>query len=150
MILKKDNSAKNFFSAKEKRVISHVIAEAELNTSGEIRLHIENNCAGDVFAQATKVFYILKMNDTKHKNAVLFYLAVKDKKFAIVADKGINDMVPVNFWDTIKNNMQAHFAEKKFHAGICQAIEITGIKLQEFFPYEDGDTNELSNEISIG
>jgi len=150
LIFKNNNSAKTFFSQKEKKVISHVIAEAELNTSGEIRLHIEDSCAEEVFAHATKIFYKLQMNKTKHKNAVLFYLAVKDRKFAIVADKGINDVVPPHFWDKIKNDMQVHFAEKKFFAGICKGIEITGVKLQEFFPFEDDDTNELSNEISIG
>ena len=150
MIFKKNSSAKNFFSIKEKKAISHVIAEAELNTSGEIRLHIENNCTEEVFAHATKVFFKLQMNKTKNKNAVLFYLAVKDRKFAIVADKGINDVVPADFWNLIKQNMQTHFVEKKFFTGICEGIEATGKQLQQFFPYEEDDKNELSNEISIG
>ncbi len=90
------------------------------------------------------------MDKTKNKNAVLFYLAVKDRKFAIVADKGINDVVPTDFWNSIKQSMQTYFFEKKFFTGICIGVEETGKQLQQFFPYEEDDENELSNEISIG
>lgn len=150
MIFKKDKSAKTLFSAKEKKGIANAIREAELETSGEIRLHVENNCSGDVFTQAKKVFYALGMDKTELKNAVLFYIAVKDKKFAIVADKGINDAVPANFWENIKEKMKRHFAGGNYFEGVCEAIEITGEKLKTYFPRSDDDRDELSNEISIG
>lgn len=140
----------HFFTEQEKKQITAAIANAEKNTSGEIRVHLEKNCKGDVFAHAVNVFGKLGMHKTELKNAVLFYLAVQDKKFAIVADKGINDVVPADFWDKIKHELQTHFKQHNFSASLCKAIEDTGKQLSAFFPLQANDTNELSNDISIG
>jgi uncharacterized membrane protein len=140
----------HFFNEKEKKEIVNAIARAEKNTSGEIRLHLEKTCEGDVFEHAIQVFAKLEMHKTDQKNAVLFYLAVEDKKFAIVADKGINDLVPPDFWDTIKHELQSHFKNNNFSSALCKAIENTGKHLSAFFPLLANDTNELSNDISIG
>jgi uncharacterized membrane protein len=140
----------NFFTEKEKKQIIAAIADAEKNTSGEIRVHLEKTCGENVFTHAVTVFDKLEMRKTELKNAVLFYLAVQDKKFAIVADKGINDVVPVDFWDKIKHELQTHFKQKKFSASLCKAIEDTGKQLSTYFPLQANDTNELSNNISIG
>jgi uncharacterized membrane protein len=140
----------NFFTEKEKKQIMAAIADAEKNTSGEIRVHLEKMCAEDVFTHAVNVFGKLEMHKTELKNAVLFYLAVQDKKFAIVADKGINDVVPSDFWDKIKQELQTHFKQNNFSSSLCKAIEDTGKQLSTFFPLQSNDTNELSNDISIG
>ena len=140
--------ARNFFSEKEKKEIVAAITEAERHTSGEIRIHVENSCKGDVFKHAVTVFAKLDMHKTERKNGVLFYFAVKDKKFAIVADKGINEVVKPDFWNEIKMQMQQDFSSANFSAGICKAIKTTGLQLAQFFPIQANDTNELSNEIS--
>ncbi len=140
----------HFFSEKEKKEIVAAIANAEKNTSGEIRVHLEKTCKEDVFVHAIHVFGKLKMHKTELKNGVLFYLAVQDKKFAIVADKGINDVVPPDFWDKIKHELQTHFKQNNFASALCKAIEDTGKQLSSFFPLQANDTNELSNDISIG
>jgi uncharacterized membrane protein len=140
----------HFFTEKEKKQIMAAIADAEKNTSGEIRVHLEKICTEDVFAHAVNVFGKLEMHKTELKNAVLFYLAVQDKKFAIVADKGINDVVPSDFWDKIKQELQTHFKQNNFSASLCKAIEDTGKQLSTYFPLQSNDTNELSNDISIG
>jgi uncharacterized membrane protein len=90
------------------------------------------------------------MHKTELRNGVLFYLAVTDKKFAILGDKGINEKVPENFWDNIKELMLDHFKKQQFTEGLCKGIEMAGEKLKTHFPLQSNDKNELTNEISIG
>lgn len=143
-------SAKNFFSKEQQQSIQSAIAAAELNTSGEIRVHIDDKCKGDVLAQAAIVFSDLKMDKTKLRNGVLFYLAVSDQLFAIIGDKGINEKVPADFWDTIRDTMLAHFKQQQFTEGLNKGIAMAGEKLKAHFPLEADDKNELSNEVTFG
>lgn len=131
----------------EKKIIA-AITQAEKSTSGEIRLHIDDDSPEDVFEAAAIKFLSLQMQKTKDRNGVLFYLTPKNKKFAIVADEGINKVVPEDFWDSIKEQMQADFKKNNFLKGITQGILTTGICLKNFFTLAEDDTNELSNEIS--
>lgn len=146
MVFKK----KSFFSDSEKQQIVDAIRKAELMTSGEIKVHIEKECASDPYGRALEVFLKLKMDATSQKNATLIYLAYGDKKFAILGDKGINDVVPANFWDTAKEQMSSHFRKSEFLEGIVFAIEETGKQLKQYFPYLSNDKNELNDEISEG
>lgn len=141
--------ARSFFSDLEKQELVAAISRAEQRTSGEIRLHLEEHCKGDAFERALAVFKKLKMHQTAERNGVLFYLATGDKKFAIVADAGINNKVPANFWDGIKNRMQQHFAAGDFLAGISGGLEDAGEQLETHFPFLRTDSNELSDEISF-
>ncbi len=143
-------SAKKFFSEEQKQAIQHAIANAELNTSGEIRVHIDDKCKDEVLDQAANLFHQLKMDATELRNGVLFYLAVDDHKFAILGDKGINEKVPADFWNTIKEEMLAHFKQQQFTEGLCKGIEMAGQKLKVHFPLQANDTNELSNDVSFG
>jgi uncharacterized membrane protein len=142
-------SVENFFSLEEKKQITDAIAQAELNTSGEIRLHMEGNCKIDVLDRAAYIFEKLEMNQTTQRNGVLFYLAVYDRKFAILGDAGINILVPVSFWDEIKENMLTLFKEGKFADGLAKGILMAGVQLKANFPYQSDDVNELSDEISF-
>ncbi len=142
-------SVENFFSAEEKKQITDAIAAAELNTSGEIRLHVEGRCKIDVLDRAAYVFEKLNMHQTEHRNGVLFYLAVYDRKFAILGDSGINQLVPENFWDDIKETILAYFNDGKFAGGISKGILMAGEHLKANFPYQSDDVNELSDEISF-
>lgn len=131
-------------------MIRSAVKEAERNTSGEIRVHIDNHCKGDVMDRAAWWFAKLEMHRTGQRNGVLFYLAVKDRKFAILGDAGINAVTPDNFWDHIKEKMLAHFQEGKFAAGLQQGILMAGEQLKTNFPYRQDDVNELSDDISFG
>jgi uncharacterized membrane protein len=143
-------SAKKFFSKEQQQSIQDAIAAAELNTSGEIRVHIDDECKGDVLAQASIVFSDLKMDKTKLRNGVLFYLAVDDQLFAIIGDKGINEKVPAGFWDNIRDTMLSHFKKEEFTEGLNKGISMAGEKLKAHFPLEVSDTNELSNDVTFG
>jgi len=143
-------SAKNFFTEEQKQAIQQAIANAEKNTSGEVRVHIDSKCKGDALDVAVEIFGKLKMHKTALRNGVLFYIVLDDKKFAIVGDKGINDVVPKGFWDTIRDTMTEHFKKQEFTEGICKGIEMAGEKLKAHFPYQSDDRNELSDEVSFG
>lgn len=143
-------SARMFFTREEQQRIVAAIKEAELNTSGEIRVHIENRCKEDTIERAAELFYELKMDHTAARNGILFYLAVKDHKFAVIGDEGINRKVEHDFWNDIKDEMIANFKENRFAEGVISGILKCGEKLKTYFPYQDDDVNELNDEISFG
>jgi uncharacterized membrane protein len=142
--------AAHFFTKEDKAQLKEAIERAELNTSGEIRLHIDNHCKNDVLDCAAAWFKKLEMHKTEQRNGVLFYLAIKDKKFAIIGDAGINAVTPDDFWENIKEAMLELFKENKFSEGLIKGIDMAGEKLKEHFPYQSDDENELSDEISFG
>ena len=142
-------SARLFFTKEEQQRIIAAIKNAELNTSGEIRVHIENRCKGEALERAAELFYELKMDHTAARNGILFYLAVKDHKFAVIGDEGINKNVEHDFWNDIKDEMIANFKEKKFTEGLVSGILKCGDKLKTYFPHLSDDVNELSDEISF-
>jgi len=139
-----------FFTKEQKKQITNAIKEAELNTSGEIRLHVEKRCKINVLDRAAYIFDKLKMHKTEKRNGVLFYLAVDDHKFAILGDAGINQVTPDDFWDEIKDIVLDHFKEEKYADGLSKGIRMAGEALKEHFPYQTDDVNELSDDISFG
>lgn len=140
----------DFLTADEELEIVNAIVEAEKNTSGEIRVHIESTTKKTHFERAQEVFHFLKMDNTKEENGVLIYIAVTDKKFVIYGDKGINRAVPDNFWDNTKNILENHFKKGDFKQGIIEGILMAGKELETHFPWQHNNTNELSNEVSKG
>lgn len=138
-------------SEQEETQILATITNAETKTSGEIKLHIESICKGDAIERSIEVFSLLKMNETELRNGVLFYVATESKKFAIIGDKGINEKVPTDFWESTKELMKSHFVKQEFAEGIVKGINLAGEQLHVFFPYNSSDDkNELSDEISFG
>ena len=142
-------SAKDFFSAEQIKSIGSALKVAEDNSSGEIRVHIENRCKAEPLECATKVFAKLKMHKTESRNGILFYLAVRDKKFAIVGDAGIHKQVPEGFWDLVRDKMLGSFKNEKFSEGLCEGIAMTGKELKKYFSLLASDKNELSNDVTF-
>lgn len=143
-------SAKDLFSEEARAQMVKAIEAAELNTSGEIRVHIENKCKIEVLDRAAYIFKYLEMHKTALRNGVLFYLSVNDKKFAVIGDAGINEKVPADFWNNVKDLVISNFKQEKFTEGLSEGIRLAGLQLQEHFPYQSNDKNELNNEISFG
>ncbi|HRW70400.1 MAG: TPM domain-containing protein [Lentimicrobium sp.] len=144
------NSAKNFFTREQQEDIKQAILDAELDTSGEIRIHIENKVKGDILKRAAAIFQLLEMDKTEQRNGVLFYLSIQNRSFAIIGDEGINAVVPENFWENTKQILINHFREGQFAEGIIEGIHEAGKQLKKHFPYTSSDINELSDEISFG
>ena len=139
-----------FLTQEDENEIVEAIRLAEKNTSGEIRVHIEQTTSKVPFDRALEVFYELKMNETQLQNGVLIYLAVADKQFVICGDKGINEVVAPDFWESTKEIMAAQFKQGNFKQGLIDGITKAGEQLKTYFPWQTDDTNELSNEISKG
>lgn len=141
--------ASSFFTKEQQADILSAVKEAEMDTSGEIRVHIESACKEEVLDRAAWVFDKLGMKKTVDRNGVLFYLAVNDRKFAIIGDAGINSVVPADFWDVIKGILLTNFKEGKFTDGLTEGILLAGKQLKMHFPYKKDDVNELADEISF-
>ncbi len=139
-----------FFAPEEEEKIIEAIRQAEFQTSGEIRVHLDDQLEGNALQKATTVFRRLKMHKTKDRNGVLIYLAPNQHQFAIIGDKGIDEAVPKNFWDDVRDLMQDHFRRQAFGEGVCRAIDRVGEKLRDRFPYQSDDVNELPDDISYG
>lgn len=139
-----------FFTPDQQKKIVDAIGTAEDQTSGELKVFIEENCPGDVIGRATAVFDELEMQQTKLRNGVLFYLAYEDHKFAVVGDKGIHEKVPDDFWETTKEHLREHFIRGEFAEGFVQGILEAGEQLKKHFPNRGSKDNELPNEIVFG
>lgn len=138
---------KFFTPADEERIIA-AIQEAERQTSGEIRVHLEKKTKKDVMKDALRTFHRLGMHKTKQRNGVLILLAPEQRQFAIIGDEGIDQVVPDGFWAEERDIMQEHFRRGAYADGLIEVIRGVGDKLKTYFPYEDDDVNELSDEIS--
>jgi uncharacterized membrane protein len=141
---------KTQLSPEEEQKIVEAIGIAENMTSGEIRVHIESRCKGDVLDRGADLFFDLKMHETRDRNGVLIYVALKDRKLAILGDTAINAVVADGFWDNATRLMIEHFKNEQYAIGIEKAVLLAGEQLKAYFPLKADDTNELSNEISKG
>jgi uncharacterized membrane protein len=141
--------ASSFFTKEQQAKILAAVKEAENETSGEIRVHIETSFTGDVLDRAAWAFKKLDMHKTAERNGVLFYLAVINKQFAIIGDAGINSKVPAGFWNEISNHLAKNFREGKFAEGLAEGIIMAGKQLKVHFPHRSDDKNELPDEISF-
>lgn len=90
------------------------------------------------------------MDNTQQQNGVLIYVAVDDHSFVIYGDKGINEVVGADFWETTKNVIQTHFKKGHFKQGLIEGILMAGKELEVFFPWDQHDQNELPDDISKG
>lgn len=145
-----NQNARYILTREDEDDIKQAILNAELDTSGEIRVHVESICPGDVVKRASAVFYQLNIHETKMRNGVLFFVALRSRKFAIIPDVGIKQVAPDHFWDDLKMDMLDYFREDQFAEGLIHGIGKTAGYLKKHFPYINGDKNELPDEVSYG
>ncbi|MFP2997119.1 TPM domain-containing protein [Spongiivirga sp. MCCC 1A20706] len=145
------SQVESFLTTGEEQEVIAAIRQAEQYTSGEIRVHREKTSGKlEPYERATYLFHQLKMDNTKDANGVLIYVAVEDHTFSICGDAGINKVVPENFWKKTKSLIESHFRKGSFKQGLVEGILLAGKELQAHFPWDDYDTNELTDEISKG
>ena len=140
---------KDFMAALDQKRITDAIATAELQCSGEIRVHIQPKSRGEIREVAERTFERLGMTKTDLRNGVLLFIACEEQRFVILGDKGINEKVPVGFWDEIAAKLTARFKSADYTEGIVEAIHSAGEELRHYFPRAHGDVNELTNEINV-
>jgi len=143
------SNVQDFLTPTQEEEIIDAIRFAEKETSGEIRVHIEKCTEKDPLERAKEVFHFLKMDETEKQNGVLFYLAVDDKKFSILGDKGIHNAVPDIFWNSVRDIVLDKFKQGNYTEGLKLGIIEAGNKLKQFFPYHKDDNNELHDSISL-
>ena len=140
----------DFFDKEAKKDIIDAIVRAESMTSGEIRVHVQKKCKDDVMHAAKKVFHRLRMQRTKHRNAVLIFIALESRRFAILGDSGIHRQTGDFFWNETRDKIASYFSKGQLKEGIVAGILGIGEKLKTHFPAEANDKNEISNEITGG
>ena len=140
----------DFLTADQQKIVVDAVRIAEKGTSGEIRIHIDDQCSIDPVKKAQDVFQKLGMHRTALRNGVLIYLACNTKVFSIIGDKGINERVDEHFWEDVIEIMSARFKDGQFAEGLAEAVTAVGAKLKTFFPYSPEDINEQPDEISFG
>ena len=145
-------SKKDFFSPAEKNQIVAAIREAEQQTSGEVRVYIESRCRFvDPLDRAAEIFWLLKMEHTEARNAVLVYIAIRDRQLAILGDKGIHEKVGEVFWNQEVNKIISQFRRVGYADAIVKMILDIGAALKFHFPYDrKTDVNELPDDIVFG
>lgn len=139
---------KKLISSSDEARLLKAIQFAELQTSGEIRIHLEKTCKGDALEECKKKFTELNMHQTKDRNGILFYLAINSKSFAVWGDEGIHQKVSDEFWKSITDCAISYFKQNDLMTGIEKSVELCGEKLKLYFPLQADDKNELSNDIS--
>ncbi len=143
-------SPSKYFTGEQKEAMVAAIREAEKNTSGEIRIHFENHTRREVLDRAAQVFAELKMHKTALRNGVLIYIALEDRRLAILGDAGINAKVSTGYWDDISDQLVSDFKQGNVCGGVCKAVHAIGLQLKNFFPHRADDVNELPDDLSFG
>ncbi len=143
---------KNFFTAEEQQLIIGAIQNAERMTSGEVRVFVESKCSYmDAIDRAAELFFQLEMQKTDDRNAVLLYVAMKDRQLAVFGDEGIHKKVGNEYWNTEVYKMITNFNRENYAAGISEVVKDIGEALTKNFPFnKDTDKNELPDNIVFG
>jgi uncharacterized membrane protein len=145
------NKKRQFFTPAEQQRMVEAIQKAEKNTSGEVRVFIESKCKYvDPVDRAQEVFFSLKMDQTKDRNAVLLYMAMDDRQLALFADEGIYQRLGSEYWNKQVKKIISAFTKNDYTGGICLIVEDIGKALQDHFPYAANDKNELPDDIIFG
>jgi uncharacterized membrane protein len=145
-------SRKKLFTDTENKLIVEAIQKAEQQTSGEIRVYAESRCRFvNALDRAAEVFTGLKMQQTAARNAVLVYVALKDRQLALYGDKGIHEKVGDEFWNEKVKLILSHFYKANYAEGIARVVGEIGEALHTHFPYDKTtDANELPDDIVYG
>jgi uncharacterized membrane protein len=143
---------KPLFTEEQNEKIVHAIRDAEMQTSGEVRIFVESHCKYvDALDRAKEIFNNLEMAKTELRNSVLFYIAIKDKQLAIFADKGIHEAAGPDYWKNAVKEILSVFSKENITEGITTSIFKIGEALKTYFPYnQEIDKNELPDEIVFG
>jgi len=147
--------AQRLFSERDFDAITDAIRRAESATSAEIRVHLERRVhrwpgqRPDTLRRAHRVFAHLGMHLTAEHHGVLIYLAVEDRKLAIVGDSGIHRRVGDTYWEHVRDLMLAKLREGRPLDAVVAGVDELGRVLAQHFPRRPDDQNELSDHVSL-
>ena len=149
--------ARTLFSAADLEAIADAVKRAERRTAAEIRVHIERRVArrrgapaADALARAQEVFVALRMHETALRGGVLVYVAIEDRKLAIVGDEGIHARVSTVYWESVRDRMVARLREGAARDALVNAVDDVGAVMAREFPRRPDDVDELPDDVSLG
>ena len=96
---------------------------------------------------AHKQFYNLKLNNTKNKQAIMFFVSLDEKFVEIITDEEISKEIPNSHWQMIIDEFIIDIKNNQLLEGYLKAIKACSYILIEKFPKKENDENELSNEV---
>src|SRR5438105_12124108 len=138
---------KEFISRLDETKIVRAIAEAEGKSSGEIRVYVSHRKRTDPLSFAQRRFLQMGMSKTRHRNAVLIYLAPRSRQFAIVGDVGVHEKCGDAFWQQVSAGMTSLLKHGRFTEAVLDAIQKVGDVLARHFPRGSDGQNELPDGI---
>lgn len=138
---------RHFINQLDRQAIETAIRDAELKTSGEIRVVIHHQPVEDAVAFAQSEFIRLGMQQTRHRNAVLLFVAPVSQSFALIGDEGVHQKCGDAFWQELAAAMQKYFTAGNYTAAIREGIDRAGQLLAREFPRQAGDANELPDKV---
>lgn len=142
------DAVRTFLTSDERDRLVDAIRAFERRTSGEIRVHLEERTDESSKDAAARAFEHLGMTRTQDRNGILFFVSVRDRRFAVIGDAGIHAVVPDGFWAGIANRVESRFVEGRYAEGLVEGIQAAGEALARYFPHRPGDVNELPDTIS--
>jgi len=146
--MKNKGSLDQLITAEEQNRLLDKIAGIEKRSSGEVRIHVTGRRVEDPLEAARRTFTSLGMSATKRRNGVLVYLSLPSRRFAIVGDEGIDRVTPADYWESLRDAMAERFTAGGFCDGLLEILERVEEVLVQHFPYEQGDVDELPDELS--
>ena len=139
-----------FFDNVDHGKIVAAIADSEKHTTGEIRVYVSHRNVRDVRHAATHQFIKLGMDNTKHRNGVLIFVAPRSRNFAILGDTAVHAKCGEAFWEQVTAEMRQHFQKGQFTAGLLHGIQTAGKLLAEHFPRLGPGHDQLSQALVDG
>ena len=138
------------------KAIEAAIRSSETKHMGELRFVVEAGLDWpQLFAginsreRALDLFSSLRVWDTEHNSGVLIYLLLAEHKVEIVADRGINASVDQSEWGKICHDMEGKFRMGDFENGVLVGISAISALLQQHYPAQAHNPNDLPDRPAI-
>jgi uncharacterized membrane protein len=146
--MKKTGLLDQLLSPQDQQRLLEKIGQIENRSSGEVRLHVTDRRVKDTLEAARKTFTALGITRTRRRNGVLVFLSLPSRTFAIVGDEGIDRVTGPQYWESLRDTMAKRFSAGSYADGLLDILDRVEAVLVEHFPYEEGDVDELPDDIS--
>ena len=114
------------------------------------RLFVFSNRATSVAEeQAFQEFYANGLHKTEAATGVLIFVSLLEHRVIVMADEGIDARVDDNFWAETDSVILQGIGDGSLRDGLVAGIDRAGDCLAEFFPWVEGDRNEIPDRLIV-
>ena len=96
---------------------------------------------------AREQFFEQRLHLTQAQTGVLIFVSVAEHYVEIIADEGINALVPPGTWDKAVADFVERVRAGRIAEGFLAVVEVVGTRLAEHFPRPANDRDELPNRL---